>query len=54
MALQGINDEQTKEASWVAQSVSGLSAYLYGIRYDKEQALEELDAIVEYIKASGH
>ena len=49
-----MGEEQTKEASWVAQYVTGISAYLYGIRYDLEQSKEELDKIVEHIKQSGH
>lgn len=48
-----MDEEQFKEANWVAQSVTGLSAYLYGIRYDKEQAREELEAIVEHLKKSA-
>ena len=45
-----MDDEQIKEASWVAQYVAGISAYLYGIRYSHEQAKEELEQIVEHIK----
>ena len=48
-----MDDEQIKEASWVAQSVTGLSAYFYGIGYDKEQFDQEVDAIVEHLKKSG-
>ena len=49
-----MGEEQIKEASWIASYVSGVSSYLYGIRYSKEQAEEELDQIVEHIKKSGH
>ncbi len=48
-----MGDEHVKEAGWVAQSVTGLSAYLYGIGYDKEQFEQELDAMVEHIKSQG-
>jgi hypothetical protein len=48
-----MDDEQVKEASWVAQSVTGLSAYLYGIGYSHEQFDQDLDAIVEHIKKSA-
>ena len=48
----GMGDEQVKEASWVAQYVTGLASYLYGIRYDQGQAKEELEQIVEHIKQS--
>ena len=41
-----------KEASWAAQVVAGLSAYVYGIGYDKELNQREIDATVEYIKKS--
>ena len=50
-ALLGIDDEQIKEASWVAQVVAGLSAYMYGIGYDKELNQREIDATVEYIQS---
>ena len=49
-ALLGIDDEQMMEASWVAQVVAGLSAYVYGIGYDKELNQREIDATVEHIK----
>ena len=42
-----MDEEQLKEASRVAQSVTGISAYLYGIRYDKEQALHALGKALE-------
>ena len=48
-----MDDEQIKEASWVAQSVTGISAYLYGIGYSKEQFGQEVDAMVEHIKSQG-
>ena len=52
-ALNGMDDEQVREASWVAQSVTGLSAYFYGIGYSHETFMQELDAIVEHIKKSA-
>jgi AhpD family alkylhydroperoxidase len=53
LALGGMDDEQIKEASWVAQSVTGASAYLYGIGYSKEQFNQELDEMVEHLKKSA-
>ena len=48
-----MGDAQVKEASWTVQSVTGLSAYFYGIDYDKEQARQEVDRAVEHIKKSA-
>ena len=48
-----MGDEHVKEASWVAQSVVGASAYMYGIDYSSDQFKQELEAIVEHIKKSG-
>ncbi len=48
-----MSDEHVKEASWVVQTVTGLSAYLYGVGYDREIFLQELDAVVEHIKNSA-
>ena len=48
-----MGDEHAKEASWVAQSVTGASAYLHGIDYSSDQFKQELEAIVEHIKQSG-
>jgi hypothetical protein len=48
-----MDDEDVKEASWVAQSVTGLSAYLYGIGQDVEQFKQALEAIVEHVKKSA-
>ncbi len=48
-----MDDEHVKEASWVAQSVAGLSAYLYGIGYSQEKFMQEVDAIVEHIIKSA-
>jgi hypothetical protein len=36
-ALYGMGDEHIKEASWVVQSVTGASAYLYGVDYSNEK-----------------
>jgi alkylhydroperoxidase/carboxymuconolactone decarboxylase family protein YurZ len=52
-ALNGMGDEHIKEASWVVQSVTGASAYLYGVDYSNEKFREELRAMVEYIKRSA-
>ncbi len=48
-----MSDEQVKEASWVVQVVTGISAYLYGIGYSQETFMKELDATVEHIKSQG-
>jgi hypothetical protein len=45
-----MTDEHVKEASWVAQSVTGASAYLHGVGYSVEKFKEELERTVEYIK----
>ena len=51
--LHGMSDEQLKEASWAAQSVTGLSSYMYGVDYDLDVFLKEVDQIVEHIKNSA-
>ena len=48
-----MGDEHIKEASWLVQSVVGISAYFYGIAYDMDTFMEELDAMMEYIKKSA-
>ena len=48
-----MGDEHIKEASWVVQSVTGASAYMYGVDYSHEKFREELRAMVEYIKRSA-
>ena len=48
-----MSDEQVREASWVVQVITGLSAYLYGIGYSQEKFMQELDMIVEHIKKSA-
>jgi hypothetical protein len=48
-----MGEEYIKEASWVVQSVSGASAYLYGVEYNNETFREELRAMVEYIKRAA-
>jgi len=48
-----MGEEQVKEASWVAQSVTGLSAYLYGTAVNVEHFEQTLEKIVEYIKKSA-
>ena len=52
LALQGMGDDEAKEASWVAQAVAAFSAYLYGIGYSQEQYKQELEKIVEHITKS--
>ena len=47
-----MTDAQIKEAGWVAQSVTGASAYLYGTGYDAARFREELDRAVAHIKAT--
>jgi alkylhydroperoxidase/carboxymuconolactone decarboxylase family protein YurZ len=49
-ALNEMGDEHIKEASWVVQSVTGASAYMYGVDYKNEKFREELRAMVEHIK----
>ena len=48
-----MTDEQVKEAGWVAQSVTGVSAYLYGIGCVTHEVAKEIAAIVQYIKKGG-
>jgi len=52
LALNGFAEDQIKEAGWVAQSVAGASAYLYGTGYDKARFRSEVDKIVEHVKAN--
>jgi alkylhydroperoxidase/carboxymuconolactone decarboxylase family protein YurZ len=52
-ALNEMGEEHIAEASWVAQSVSGASAYLHGVDYSEEKFREELRAMVEYIKRAA-
>jgi hypothetical protein len=51
--LNGMGDEHIKEASWVVQSVTGASAYMYGVDYDSEKFRGELRAMFEYIKRAA-
>jgi hypothetical protein len=48
-----MSDEQVREASWVVQVITGISAYLYGIGYSQQTFMQELDAIVEHIKSQA-
>jgi hypothetical protein len=50
LALNGFNDEQIREASWVVQSVAGASAYFYGTDYDQKKFRDELDRMVAHIR----
>ena len=52
-ALNEMGEEHIREASWVVQSVSGASAYMYGIDYDNEKFRDELREMVEYIKRTA-
>jgi AhpD family alkylhydroperoxidase len=52
-ALNEMTEEHIKEASWVVQSVTGASAYLYGVDYSNETFREELRAMVEHIKRAA-
>jgi hypothetical protein len=45
--------EHIQEASWVVQSVTGASAYMYGVDYSNEKFREELRAMVEFIKRAA-
>jgi len=45
-----MSDEHIKEASWVANSVTGASAYLHGVDYSREEFRQELGKAVEHIK----
>ena len=48
-----MGEEHVKEASWLVQSVTGISAYFYGIDYDMDTFTKELNAAVEHIKKSA-
>ena len=48
-----MDEEHVKEASWVAHSITGLSAYFYGIGYDRSKFKQELDAIVKHMEESA-
>ena len=48
-----MSEEHVKEASWVVQSVTGASSYLYGVDYSNEKFREELRAMVEHIKRAA-
>lgn len=50
LALNGLSDEQIKEAGWTVQSVAGASAYIYSTDYDKEKFRKELAQVVEHVK----
>ena len=48
-----MGDEHIKEASWVAQSVTGASSYFYGVDYNKDTFKQEVARAVEHIKKSA-
>lgn len=52
LKLFGLDSEQVKEASWVAQNVAGASMYLHGIRYAPETFEKELEMLVEFRKGA--
>jgi AhpD family alkylhydroperoxidase len=52
-ALNDMTEEHIKEASWVVQSVTGASSYMYGVDYSNDKFREELRAMVEYIKRAA-
>ncbi|MEJ2034201.1 MAG: hypothetical protein P8Y63_14440 [Deltaproteobacteria bacterium] len=47
-----MSDEQVKEASWVVQSVTGTSAYFYGVSYSPEKFQDELERVATHISQS--
>jgi AhpD family alkylhydroperoxidase len=51
--MSGISEEAIKEAGWVANSVAGFSTYLYGVGYDLDQFLAELQAAGEYMMSQA-
>jgi hypothetical protein len=53
LALNGLDEEQIKEAGWAVQSVAGASAYVYSVSYDKEKFKKEVDRAVEHIKKTA-
>lgn len=48
-----MDEEQVKEASWTAQSVTGASAYLHGVDFDPQKFQEDLNRIVQHLKRAG-
>ena len=52
-ALNEMGEEHIREASWVVQSVTGASAYLYGVDYGSDKFRGELRAMVEYIQRAA-
>ncbi len=52
-ALNEMSEDHVKEASWVVQSETGASAYMYGVDYSNEKFREELRAMVEHIKRAA-
>jgi hypothetical protein len=53
LALHGLGDDESKEASWAARFTTGISTYFYGSGYSTEQFKEELDRIVKHIVESA-
>jgi hypothetical protein len=53
LALNGLDEEQVKEAGWTVQSVAGASAYVYSVSYDKAKFKQELDRAVDHIKKTA-
>jgi hypothetical protein len=52
LALNGVTGEQIREAGWTAQSVTGASAYMHSIDYDRARFKQEVDNAVDFIKRS--
>ena len=52
-ALNEMGEEHIREASWVVQSVTGASAYLYGVDDGSDKFRGELRAMVEYIQRAA-
>ena len=51
--MHGMDDAQIKNASWADNSVAEFSTCLYGIEYDLDQFLAELDGAVKHITGQG-
>jgi hypothetical protein len=53
LALNGVDEEQIKEAGWAAHFTTGISTYLYSIGYSQETFRQELDRIIKHIQESA-
>jgi len=52
LALNGVDEEQVREAGWAAQFTTGISTFLYSTGYSQETFRQELDRIVKHIQES--